>query len=34
MKAEVVEGWPKDNKIRIVLSDTNANRLTAYAALF
>ena len=25
MKAEVVEGWPKDNKIRIVL-DTNAAR--------
>ena len=24
MKAQIVEGWPKGNKIRIVLSETNA----------
>ena len=29
MKAEVVEGWPKDNKIRIVLSDTNAAQVNS-----
>ncbi|MGB2478838.1 MAG: DNA-directed RNA polymerase subunit D, partial [Candidatus Poseidoniaceae archaeon] len=27
--AEVVEGWPKDNKIRIVLSDTNAAQVNS-----
>ena len=29
MKAEIVEGWPKDNKIRIVLSDTNAAQVNS-----
>jgi DNA-directed RNA polymerase subunit D len=29
MKAEVVDGWPKDNKIRIVLSDTNAAQVNS-----
>ena len=29
IKAEVVEGWPKDNKIRIVLSDTNAAQVNS-----
>ena len=29
MKAEVVEGWPKDNKIRIILSDTNAAQVNS-----
>ncbi|MBJ64415.1 MAG: DNA-directed RNA polymerase subunit D [Euryarchaeota archaeon] len=29
MKAEVVAGWPKDNKIRIVLSDTNAAQVNS-----
>ena len=29
MKAEVVEGWPTDNKIRIVLSDTNAAQVNS-----
>lgn len=29
MKAEVVEGWPKDNKIRIVLSETNAAQVNS-----
>ena len=29
MKAEVVKGWPKDNKIRIVLSDTNAAQVNS-----
>ncbi|MBJ61877.1 MAG: DNA-directed RNA polymerase subunit D [Euryarchaeota archaeon] len=29
MKAKVVEGWPKDNKIRIVLSDTNAAQVNS-----
>ena len=24
MKAQIVEGWPKGNKIRIILSETNA----------
>ena len=29
MKAEIVEGWPKDNKIRIILSDTNAAQVNS-----
>ena len=29
MKAQVVEGWPKNNKIRIVLSDTNAAQVNS-----
>ena len=29
MKAEIVEGWPKDNRIRIVLSDTNAAQVNS-----
>ena len=29
MKAKVVEGWPKDNNIRIVLSDTNAAQVNS-----
>ena len=29
MKAQVVEGWPKGNKIRIVLSDTNAAQVNS-----
>ena len=29
MKAEVVKGWPQDNKIRIVLSDTNAAQVNS-----
>jgi len=29
MKSEVVKGWPKDNKIRIVLSDTNAAQVNS-----
>ena len=29
MKAEIVEGWPKNNRIRIVLSDTNAAQVNS-----
>lgn len=29
MKAEIVDGWPKDNRIRIVLSDTNAAQVNS-----
>lgn len=29
MKAQIVEGWPKDNKIRIILSDTNAAQVNS-----
>ena len=29
MKAQVVEGWPKNNRIRIVLSDTNAAQVNS-----
>jgi len=29
MKAEIVEGWPKDNRIRIVLSNTNAAQVNS-----
>ena len=29
MKAKVVEGWPKNNNIRIVLSDTNAAQVNS-----
>lgn len=29
MKAEVVDGWPKDNRIRIVISDTNASQVNS-----
>jgi DNA-directed RNA polymerase subunit D len=29
MKAQVVEGWPKGNKIRILLSDTNAAQVNS-----
>ena len=29
MKAQVVEGWPKDNKIRIILSETNAAQVNS-----
>ncbi|MGB1588848.1 MAG: DNA-directed RNA polymerase subunit D [Candidatus Poseidoniaceae archaeon] len=29
MKAEIVKGWPKDNQIRILLSDTNAAQVNS-----
>lgn len=29
MKAQVVDGWPKGNKIRIILSDTNAAQVNS-----
>ena len=29
MKAEIVDGWPKGNKIRILLSDTNAAQVNS-----
>ena len=29
MKAQVVDGWPKDNKIRIILSETNAAQVNS-----
>ena len=29
MKAKIVDGWPKDNRIRIVLSDTNAAQVNS-----
>jgi len=29
MKAQIVEGWPKNNNIRIVLSDTNAAQVNS-----
>lgn len=29
MKAQIVDGWPKGNKIRIVLSDTNAAQVNS-----
>ena len=29
MKAEIVDGWPKENKIRILLSDTNAAQVNS-----
>ena len=29
MKAEIVDGWPKENKIRIILSDTNAAQVNS-----
>ncbi len=29
MKAEIVEGWPKNNNIRIILSDTNAAQVNS-----
>ena len=29
MKAEIVEGWPKDNAIRILLSETDASQVNA-----
>ena len=29
MKAEIVEGWPKENSIRIALSETDASQVNA-----
>ena len=29
MKAQVVDGWPKGDKIRIILSDTNAAQVNS-----
>ena len=29
MKAEIVDGWPKNNNIRILLSDTNAAQVNS-----
>ena len=29
MKAEIVEGWPKENSIRITLSETDASQVNA-----
>tara|TARA_A100001388_G_scaffold250597_1_gene211968 strand:- start:198 stop:1124 length:927 start_codon:yes stop_codon:yes gene_type:complete len=29
MKAQIVDGWPKDNKIRIILSETNAAQVNS-----
>ena len=29
MKAQIVEGWPKENSIRIALSETDASQVNA-----